>query len=144
MLAGTEPNGILYRISGRNDAFVLYDANLPEIRSIVLGEDGTIYAAALGGGVSRAATAAYNAATSAQNQASDQRYHLGNGDRARRTAAASAAAELLGTGDSTLSSASTFTRGQQQRQSDRAVRAVSHRRTELRRDVVDLQSGEYL
>ena len=67
LLAGTEPNGILYRISDRNDAFVLYDANLPEIRSIVLGKDGTIYAAALGGGVSRQATAAYDAASGSSN-----------------------------------------------------------------------------
>ena len=52
-LAGTEPNGILYRISARDKAFVLYDANLPEIRSIVPMPDGTIYAAALGGSVAR-------------------------------------------------------------------------------------------
>ena len=49
VLAGTEPNGIIYRISAKDKAFVLYDANLPEIRSIVPMPDGTIYAAALGG-----------------------------------------------------------------------------------------------
>jgi hypothetical protein len=49
LLAGTEPNGILYRVSAKDKAFVLYDANLPEIRSIVPMPDGTIYAAALGG-----------------------------------------------------------------------------------------------
>ena len=53
LLAGSEPNGILYRISGPNKAFVLYDANLPEIRAIVPGPDGAIYAAALGGSVAR-------------------------------------------------------------------------------------------
>jgi len=53
-LAGTEPNGILYRISARDKAFVLYDANLPEIRSIVPMPDGSVYAAALGGSISRA------------------------------------------------------------------------------------------
>jgi hypothetical protein len=52
LLAGTEPNGILYRISAKDKAFVLYDANLPEIRSIVPMPDGTIYAAALGGSLS--------------------------------------------------------------------------------------------
>ena len=52
-LAGTEPNGILYRISARDKAFVLYDANLPEIRSIVPMPDGSVYAAALGGSISR-------------------------------------------------------------------------------------------
>jgi hypothetical protein len=51
LLAGTEPNGILYRISARDKAFVLYNANLPEIRSIVPLPDGTIYAAALGGSI---------------------------------------------------------------------------------------------
>jgi sugar lactone lactonase YvrE len=52
-LAGTEPNGILYRISARDKAFVLYDANLPEIRSIIPMPDGSVYAAALGGSISR-------------------------------------------------------------------------------------------
>ncbi len=51
LLAGTEPNGILYRISAKDKAFVLYNANLPEIRSIVPLPDGTIYAAALGGSI---------------------------------------------------------------------------------------------
>lgn len=51
VLAGSEPNGILYRISAKDKAFVLYDANLPEIRSILPMPDGTIYAAALGGSV---------------------------------------------------------------------------------------------
>ncbi|HOL70674.1 MAG TPA: hypothetical protein PLA43_15195 [Bryobacteraceae bacterium] len=53
LLAGSEPNGILYRITGKDRAFVLYDANLPEIRSIVPGPDGAIYAAALGGSMTR-------------------------------------------------------------------------------------------
>ncbi len=55
LLAGTEPNGILYRISAKDKAFVLYDANLPEIRAIVPAPDGAIYAAALGGSMSRRA-----------------------------------------------------------------------------------------
>ncbi|MBZ5726167.1 MAG: hypothetical protein LAP87_14350 [Acidobacteriia bacterium] len=62
VLAGTEPNGILYRISARDKAFVLYDANLPEIRAIVPMPDGTVYAAALGGSVSKRAQAAAQAA----------------------------------------------------------------------------------
>jgi hypothetical protein len=56
VLAGTEPNGILYRISAKDKAFVLYNANLPEIRSIVSMPDGTIYAAALGGSVANRTT----------------------------------------------------------------------------------------
>ncbi len=51
LLAGTEPNGILYRVLAKDKAFVLHDANLPEIRAIVSAPDGSIYAAALGGGV---------------------------------------------------------------------------------------------
>ena len=55
LLAGTEPNGILYRISAKDKAFVLYNASLPEIRSIVPMPDGTIYAAALGGSIANRA-----------------------------------------------------------------------------------------
>jgi len=51
LLAGTEPNGILYRIGAKGKAFALYSAGLPEIRTIVAGADGTIYAAAMGGSV---------------------------------------------------------------------------------------------
>lgn len=63
LLAGSEPNGILYRITaGTNGApakgFVLYDANLPEIRSIVVAPDGAVYASALGGSLSRRTNAA--------------------------------------------------------------------------------------
>ena len=49
LLAGTEPNGILYRITEKNKAFVLYDASLPEIRSMTATADGSVYAVALGG-----------------------------------------------------------------------------------------------
>jgi hypothetical protein len=65
LLAGSEPNGILYRITG-NPArgFVLYDANLPEIRTILPQADGTIYAAALGGSIARRTSAAGSSTTS--------------------------------------------------------------------------------
>ena len=53
LLAGTEPNGILYRISEKDKAFVLYDSALPEIRAIALGADGSIYAAGLGGALAK-------------------------------------------------------------------------------------------
>ncbi|MEO8371977.1 MAG: hypothetical protein ABI806_22525 [Candidatus Solibacter sp.] len=62
LLAGTEPNGILYRITAKDKAFVLYDANLPEIRSIVPMPDGTVYAAALGGSTAKRAQSANQAA----------------------------------------------------------------------------------
>jgi len=53
LLAGSEPNGVLYRIAAKDQAFVLYDSSLPEIRAIVPAPDGTVYAAALGGAMSR-------------------------------------------------------------------------------------------
>jgi len=62
LLAGTEPNGILYRITAKDKAFVLYDANLPEIRAIVPMPDGTVYAAALGGSIAKRTSAASQAA----------------------------------------------------------------------------------
>ena len=65
LLAGSEPNGILYRISAKDKAFVLYDANLPEIRAIVPMPDGTVYAAALGGSVAKRAQSAAQAAQGA-------------------------------------------------------------------------------
>ncbi|HEV8148509.1 MAG TPA: hypothetical protein VGP79_19095 [Bryobacteraceae bacterium] len=65
LLAGSEPNGILYRIAPSGRAFVLYDANLPEIHAIVPAPDGTIYAAALGGSVSRRTSGTGSQATPA-------------------------------------------------------------------------------
>ena len=62
VLAGTEPNGILYRIAAKDKAFVLYDSSLPEIRAIVPMPDGTVYAAALGGSVAKRAQSANQAA----------------------------------------------------------------------------------
>ena len=62
LLAGTEPNGILYRITAKDKAFVLYDANLPEIRAIVPMPDGTVYAAALGGSTAKRTQSANQAA----------------------------------------------------------------------------------
>ena len=65
LLAGSEPNGILYRISGTPArGFVLYDANLPEIRSIIPMADGSIYAAALGGSLAKRTSAASGSSSS--------------------------------------------------------------------------------
>ena len=64
LLAGTEPNGILYRVSAKDKAFVLYDASLPEIRAIIPQPDGTVYVAALGGSLAKRAQAAAQAAQS--------------------------------------------------------------------------------
>ena len=64
LLAGSEPNGILYRVTAAGKAFALYDSSLPEIRAIVTTADGTVYAAALGGGVARRVNAASSTSTS--------------------------------------------------------------------------------
>ncbi len=66
LLAGTEPNGILYRIDSKDRAFVLYDSNLPEIRSIVPATDGSIYVAALGGALAQKQAQAAASAAAAQ------------------------------------------------------------------------------
>ncbi len=79
LLAGTEPNGILYRITAKDKAFVLYDANLPEIRAIVPMPDGTVYAAALGGSVAKQAQAAAQGAADQQHgdRAGNHHYCVG-------------------------------------------------------------------
>ena len=69
LLAGSEPNGIVYRITGAaagglGKGFVLYNANLPEIRAIVPAADGSIYAAALGGSLVKRTSAATQASPS--------------------------------------------------------------------------------
>ncbi len=65
LLAGTEPNGILYRVTAKDKAFALYNANLPEIRAIGLGPDGSVYAAGLGGSLARRGQAATPSQTAA-------------------------------------------------------------------------------
>jgi hypothetical protein len=52
VLAGTDPNGLLYEISAPEKANVLYDSSLPEIRAIVSDAKGNIYVAAMGGALS--------------------------------------------------------------------------------------------
>ncbi len=52
LLAGSDPNGLLYEITAPGKARVLYDSSLPEIRSIVVDVNGYIYAAAMGGAIS--------------------------------------------------------------------------------------------
>lgn len=58
LLAGTEPNGLIYRVDAKDKAFVLYDANFPEIRTLITAPDGTVYAAALGGTIQQKTNAA--------------------------------------------------------------------------------------
>jgi hypothetical protein len=62
LLAGTEPNGILYRVTAKGKAFALYNANLPEVRALASGDDGSIYAVGMGGSVNRKAQSAAQAA----------------------------------------------------------------------------------
>jgi hypothetical protein len=59
LLAGSDPNGILYDISGPKQGTILLDSSLPEIRAIAVDPEGIVYAAAMGGAVStRSAPAA--------------------------------------------------------------------------------------
>jgi hypothetical protein len=53
LLAGTEPNGVLYRITAKDKAFALFDSNLPEIRAVSPNPDGSVYAVALGGSLAK-------------------------------------------------------------------------------------------
>jgi hypothetical protein len=52
VLAGTDPNGLLYEISAPGKANMLYDSSLPEIRAIVSDSKGNIYVSAMGGALS--------------------------------------------------------------------------------------------
>jgi outer membrane protein assembly factor BamB len=52
LLVGTDPNGLLYRVDGKQQAFALYDADLPEIRAIAVSASGEIFFAAMGGAMS--------------------------------------------------------------------------------------------
>lgn len=64
LLAGSDPNGLLYRIEAKEKGFVLYDSALQEIRSIVEAPDGALYVAALGpAAAQKQAAAASTAAT---------------------------------------------------------------------------------
>ncbi len=49
---------LLYRISAKNKAFVLYDSSLPEIRAMAVDAAGSVYAAGLGGAVAKKAQSA--------------------------------------------------------------------------------------
>ncbi len=53
LLAGSDPNGILYRINAKGSAQVLYDAPFTEIRAIAPGTAGELYFLAMGGAVAK-------------------------------------------------------------------------------------------
>ncbi len=66
VLAGTDPNGLLYEISAPGKAAMLYDSSLPEIRAITSDTKGNIYVAAMGGALStRTGGASANTASTA-------------------------------------------------------------------------------
>lgn len=47
--AGSSPGGILYRIDPTGKVFVLHDSRFREVKSLLLGPDGSLYAAAIDG-----------------------------------------------------------------------------------------------
>lgn len=53
ILAGSDPNGILYRIPAAGKAEILYDAPFTEIRSVIARADGTVAFLAMGGAVGK-------------------------------------------------------------------------------------------
>jgi hypothetical protein len=63
ILAGSDPNGILYRIRAKNQAQVIYDAPFTEIRSVVPGTSGELYVLAMGGVAARRAATANQPST---------------------------------------------------------------------------------
>ncbi len=53
LIAGSDPNGILYRIPAKGTAQVLYDAPFTEIRTVIPTASGEIYFLAMGGAATR-------------------------------------------------------------------------------------------
>jgi hypothetical protein len=53
ILAGSDPNGILYRITGRNQAQILFDAPFTEIRSVLARPDGSVLFLGMGGAAAK-------------------------------------------------------------------------------------------
>jgi hypothetical protein len=66
LLAGTDPGGLIFRITPAGRGFVLYNAPLREIATLAVAPGGAIYAAAQGSGAAPSASAL--AASSQQNQ----------------------------------------------------------------------------
>jgi hypothetical protein len=48
LIAGTEPNGLVLRISPSGEGFVLYEMGKREITSVAVAQDGSVYAAGVG------------------------------------------------------------------------------------------------
>ncbi len=66
LIAGTDPGGLVLRISPDGKAFALFDAPLREIHSLAIAEDGSIYALALSDAASGRQTSAAPAAQPAE------------------------------------------------------------------------------
>ena len=49
LYAGTDQNGLIYKVSPKGSVSVLYDTGKKEVHDLVVGNDGTIYAAAMPG-----------------------------------------------------------------------------------------------
>src|SRR5438094_8077494 len=65
LIAGTDPGGIVLRISSDGKAFALYDGPLREIHALAAAPDGSIYALALGDAAATAKSSATAAAAAA-------------------------------------------------------------------------------
>jgi hypothetical protein len=65
LIAGTDPGGVVLRISADGKAFALYDAPLREIHALAAAGDGSIYALGLGDSAATTKAAAATDATAA-------------------------------------------------------------------------------
>ena len=140
---GSEPNGILYRITAQNKAFVLYDANLPEIRAIVPAADGNLYAAALGGSVARRIGSANSGANGAAgNSAAPVVATVTVTDQQARADAASEARSSQGRRHADSSDGG-FSRDGRLR-GRRQIRAVHDSSGQYGRDAVEFEGRKYL
>src|SRR2546430_1734277 len=64
LIAGTDPSGLVLRISPEGKAFALYDAALREIHALAPAADGSVYALALGESAATSKTGTAGATTS--------------------------------------------------------------------------------
>jgi len=69
LLAGTDPGGLVLRISPEGKAFALFDASLREVHALAPAADGSIYALALSEGASTTRTPATSATSTTEAQA---------------------------------------------------------------------------
>src|SRR6266480_6646480 len=69
LIAGTDPGGLVLRISPEGKAFALFDAHLREIHALAPAADGSIYALALSDAASTTRATGQSATTTSASEA---------------------------------------------------------------------------